>query len=304
MKMLALGSRQRVASSRWPNFFIVGAGRAGTTSMWEYLRHHPQIYMTPIKETYFFSDQKPTFMRSISDEQEYLGLFRARDEKVLGEASPNYLLDPAVPRRIKDVSPGARILIILRDPVARAYSFYWHGLRYGIVEGSFAEVVKARMNNDGLLIGGRAGYAPGLRRYLDHFGPRVLVLIFEEFVADVRGHVRQVLEFLEVDPAYADHFDTTRRNPSALPRNALMQWVYRHHRLRAVVSRLVPNAIHGRLERAVLAEPAAPPMEDAVRSSLEELYQPDVVEVERILGRRLPWPTARAELSGPSATPL
>lgn len=278
----------------WPNFFLVGAARAATTSLWEWLRGHPEIYMSPLKETHFFASGKPQVVPVIRSEREYLRLFRGvRDEKVIGEASPSYLRDPEAPGRIKEVSPDARILIVLRDPVARAYSTYWHELRYGRLRDSFADRARAIATKPRPGDVGRGFYAPGLRRYLELFEPRVLVLIFEELVADVRGHVRRVLEFLDVDPDYADHFDTTRRNPSALPRNAAMTWVYRSHRMRGVVSRVLPAVFHGHVERAMLGGPTAPPMDDATRRFLTEFYRPDVADVERMLGRRLPWPTSR-----------
>ena len=279
--------------SLWPNFFLVGAARAATTSLWEWLGGHPEIYMSPLKEPHFFASEKPRVVPVITSERDYLRLFKGvRDEKVIGEASPSYLRDPEAPARIKEVSPHARILIVLRDPVARAYSNYWHGLRYDRARDSFDDTARAQAHQPRGEVVGRGFYGPGLSRYLALFAPHVLVLIFEELVADVRGHVRRVLEFLDVDPDYADRFDTTRRNPSALPRNAAMRWVYRSHRLRGVVSRVLPTVFHGRIERAMLGEPTAPPMDDSTRHFLTELYRPDVAEVERILGRTLPWPTS------------
>lgn len=279
--------------SGWPNFFLVGTPRAATTSLWEWLRGHPEIYMSPLKETHFFASWKPATVPSVSSEREYLRLFKgARERKVVGEASPTYLSDPNAPGRIKEVSPDARILIVLRDPVTRAYSNYWHDLRHDDSRGSFEEVVRAQAERPYSIVVGRGKYAPGLKRYLGLFAPRVLVLVFEELVADVRGHFRRVLEFLDVDPGYADDFDATQRNPSALPRNAATKWVYRSHRMRGIASRSLPGVLHGRIERAMLGEPTAPPMEEATRRFLMEFYRSDVAEVERILGRRLPWPTS------------
>ena len=87
----------------WPNFFIVGAQKAGSTSLYEYLKNMPEIYMSPIKEPSFFSvkiipENHP--QEAIRDKKEYLKLFeKVKDEKIIGEASPTYLADPEAPNR-------------------------------------------------------------------------------------------------------------------------------------------------------------------------------------------------------------
>ena len=113
----------------WPNFYIVGAPKAGTTSMYEYLKNVPGIYMSAIKEPNYFSintvpDNHPV-LKPIRDKMKYLSLFDdVTNEKIIGEASPDYLPDPDAPHLIHQVAPHAHIVIILRDPVERAFSDY------------------------------------------------------------------------------------------------------------------------------------------------------------------------------------
>jgi len=108
---------------RWPNFFIVGAQKAGTSSIYSLLRSIPGIYMSPLKEPNYFSPNSPT--RPSHDKKRYAGLFGGvTDEIAIGEASPSYLWDPDSPKLIHDAIPKARIIISLRDPVQRAYSQY------------------------------------------------------------------------------------------------------------------------------------------------------------------------------------
>jgi Sulfotransferase domain len=294
-------TREREAPTgvRWPNFFVVGAPRCGTTSMWHYLRQHPEIFMSPVKEPHFFVPFRPRFMPAVKDERAYLRIFEgAKDEKVLGEASPSYLTDPGAAERIKAVAPHARILALVRDPVERAHSDYWHKVRYGVERRSFLEVVRTGLAEETttILIG---RYPTSLQRYYDAFGPNVLVLVFEEFAADVRGAVRQVLEFLEVDPGLADEFDATPRNPSALPRNAISRRVYSSVRLRNLGRAVVPETLHARVERMLLRRRRPQPIDPEARRLLEETYRPDVERLAELLGRPLPWPTARG-LSGPT----
>lgn len=287
-----------MAEKRWPNLFVVGAPRAGTSSLWSYLDQHPAIFMSRLKEPHFFCGLKPSFVPTVRKESEYLRLFAgAAEGQLRGEASPTYLLDTEAPGAIARVSPEARILIMLREPVSRAYSAYWHKVRYGREERPFLEVVKDQLAREDsrsskpTLV--RTGlYAEPVLRYLDVFGDRVLILIFEEFAADVRGHVRRVLEFLEVDPAPADRMRLEPRNVSALPRNLLVRRLYRSAGLRAGAARIVPSALHPRIERILLSRMPTTGMEPEARRLLEEVYASDRRELEQVLGRPLPWSTA------------
>jgi len=114
---------------RWPNFFIVGTAKAGTTSLYEYFKDIPGIYMSPVKEPSYFSHAlippgAPKRKR-IQNKNEYLKLFEdVKNEKVIGEASPGYLVYPEVAKWIHEIAPTAKILISLRDPVERLFSSY------------------------------------------------------------------------------------------------------------------------------------------------------------------------------------
>ena len=124
-----------------PNFLILGAQKAGTTSLFDYLGQHPEVYPSPIKETHFFDHGgvRQTYAGpvripgpKIKSLEEYEGLFDGvRDEKAVGEATPTYLYLPGVAERIRHHVPEARLIAILRDPVERAYSGYQHAVRNG-----------------------------------------------------------------------------------------------------------------------------------------------------------------------------
>src|ERR1051325_186535 len=110
-----------------PNFFIVGAARSGTTSLYEYLSQAHSIYMSPIKEPHFFAPnaRSSQYSRVIRDWYEYLKLFdHVKNEIAIGEASPSYLWDHESPTFIQRTIPQARIIILLRDPIKRAFSHY------------------------------------------------------------------------------------------------------------------------------------------------------------------------------------
>src|SRR6266849_533449 len=136
----------------WPNFFLVGAAKAGTTSAYAYLSQHPQVFFPRIKEPHFFTRVRPSgeqrfFVEAITDRTAYLRLFRgARGFGVVGDASPSYLWHPHVAHRIRARVPDAKIAIILRDPVERAHSHYLMDYREGVQDLSFYEALVRDMN--------------------------------------------------------------------------------------------------------------------------------------------------------------
>jgi Sulfotransferase family len=278
---------------RWPNLFVVGAGRAGTSSLWHYLGQHPDIFMSPVKEPYFFTTYQPTFQPLITTEAEYLRLFeQAGDSRWAGEATPSYLRDPETPQRIHDVSPDARILAVLRHPVDRTWSSYWHARRYGVEKRDFDEVLadcerSPRSPSWWYIRGGL--YAEPVRRYQSFFGDRLLVLVFEELFADARAGMRRVFEWLEVDPRPAETLRADVLNPYSRPRNRLATRFYSGRAVRFLAKRAVPVALHHRLERVALVREAKPELEPGHRRRLAERFADDVRELERVLGRRLPW---------------
>lgn len=281
-----------VDNREWPNLFVVGAGRAGTTSLWSYLRQHPQIFMSALKEPHFFSRATPAQQRYVHDEEEYKSLFRAgRGLPFRGEASPSYLLDPAVAEVIARVQPDSRIVISLRDPIARAYSNYLLRRRNGFDRQPFLDALRA-----GLSLPDaerpqyyRAGqYLGPVTTYLQTFPGSVHVLIYEEFAEDTRGEVDRLFEFLGVE-TIAARLDLTPLKRGAAPRNALARSLY-SPRLRSAARAVVPPQFHARIENAALSREYPDEIEPEARLILAEFFAPEREPLERLLGRSLPWP--------------
>ncbi len=228
-----------------PNFFLVGAARAGTTALWNRLRQHPDVFM-PLrsKEPYFFSDVQPDW--AIQSMDDYLGLFAGAGEaSAIGEASTGYFVAPEVPTRIRDFAPDARIIIMLRDPLERANSLYRLNCSFGIERlQTFEEALRqeeSRLRDAALKQANEYYYASllyvrsalmadPLRRYQAAFpAGQIHVLLFDDFKKNPQQETEKVFRFLGVDPqARVD--DTTAR-PEVLPedraRNAadLPLWV-------------------------------------------------------------------------------
>lgn len=304
--MEPLSDRQRV-----PNLFIVGAPRAGTRAMYTYLGEHPDVFMCPVKEPAWFGSDLPG-ERYCDDVAEYLELFAdAGRERWLGEASPWYLLSRNAATEIRELSPDARIIVMLRDPVALIESLHANALFEGDEDQADVAaaleleperragraVPPAAQQPHSLLYRAATDYAPQVERYLKVFGrERVHVVIFEEFVADTAAHYSATLRFLGADPAFAPEFrplNSNRRARSGALRRLYMQ---PPEPLRAAVRRMVPRSVVKRvwtrglwpqLHRLNTAHAPRQPMPAEVRHRLRAELRPSIRRLEAVLGREL-----------------
>jgi Sulfotransferase family len=296
----------------WPNFFIVGAQNSGTTSLYAYLKQHPEVFMPALKEPHYFARITPSreqrYLRTIiRDEAAYLGLFRkAMGFKAIGEASPSYLWEPNAPLRIRAAVPRAKIIILLRDPVERAYSHYLMDVREGRQDLPFREALQSdwNQNNKGWSVSQlyvELGlYAEQVRRYLDVFGSQqVLILMFDELTSSVlngKSVVANVLQFLglsvgpldQIDTRFAENGFAAARWPWAR-RMAGANWVRRAGQLVVPIS-LGSNHTIKRMvyQRYFVRAVPKPPMDEVAGEWLRSMYEPDLRALETILGRDLP----------------
>jgi hypothetical protein len=294
----------------YPDFFIVGAPRSGTTAMFDYLAEHPSIYAAPTKEPQLFATdldggtylESVTFMR---DRDRYLAMFAdARPDQLAGEGSTWYLYSKVAATAIHEAVPDARIIAMLRDPVRMLHSL--HGRRF--YAGSediprFEDALAAEEDRRaGRRIPERArnvkalqyhavgSYAEQLQRYFDVFGRnRVHVIIFEDFVRDVPGAYRGVLEFLGVDPDFAPDFRVI--NAGASRRSQRVQQALLSPRVIRAARWVVPTRARpavGRMWDRLNSRPEKrAPLDPAVATRLREELLPDIQRTGELLGRDL-----------------
>jgi Sulfotransferase domain len=291
----------------WPNFFIVGAPKAGTTSLYYYLKDIPGIYMSPIKEPNYFvrhAVQGGSF-DLIQDKAEYLGLFRNSDRCVaIGEASSTYLWDPDSPKLIHEAVPHARIIMILRDPIDRAYSQYLMRIKYRHLKSSFYDELMRDYNSKEKVWGVSdlyiefGMYHEQVKRYLDQFGKEhIKIILFEEFIHHPTEKVNEVLSFLGVNYRATDADVNEQHNPFLVPRSPLSVRVYaffRWLRSRNIkfyrVLKLLPDSLtESQVEKFLLKKAQKPLPEPQAIKFLQEIYREDIVRLEALLGRSLPW---------------
>ncbi len=209
-----------------PNFFIVGAPRCGTTAMFYYLGGHPDIFIPPIKEAYYFGKSElnelyPHLRKGtglIKTEEEYLALFsKAGSEKCIGEATPTYLMAQSSAEEIYKFNPEAKIIIMLRNPTELLISLHRLGLRTGTeVIPDFKEALSSTfqarirfshpsnqlLRND-LFYSNVTKLTEQVAKYIKVFGrEKIHIIVYDDFVNNLEKVYRETLEFLQVDAKF------------------------------------------------------------------------------------------------------
>ena len=284
-----------------PNFFIVGAQKAGTTSLYHYLDQHPEIYMSPRKEPHFFEGMHSEFRRPgrrnapVSDLTEYLALFDgASGERAIGEASASYLYSPKAPGLIESSVPDARLIAVLRNPADRAYSNYLHCVQVGREPlGSFAEALRAEPSRMRDRWGplwyykDKGFYHAQVKRYFDTFGSdRVGIWLYEDLRNHTARTLGEVFRFLGVDENFVPDA-SIEHNPSGVPRAGKL-----YPRVRALtarnpvlVERFLPARLRGYLKSRILVKP--PPFPPELREDLTRSYKEDILKLQELIDRDL-----------------
>jgi hypothetical protein len=289
-----------------PDFFIVGAFKAGTTSLHDYLGQHPQVFLPFHKEPmYFGADLDARYQKM--GEQDYLHLFAdARADQRVGEASPWYLYSTTAAAEISAFSPSAQIIVMLRNPVDVMYAQHSQLLfnqREDLADfGAALEAEDERRGGERIPAGAlrrealfyrhSVRFAEQLRRYLDVFGPeRVHVIVHDDLRDDTAGVVRGTFEFLGVDPT--QEVDLGIRNPNRSARLGLVQrLIYRPPGpLRRLVPWLRRFPLAHRVRDVVVAANSQPearaPMDPELRRQLTRELAPQVEELGQLIGRDL-----------------
>jgi hypothetical protein len=290
---------------KWPNFFIVGAARAGTTSLYYYLRGHPDIFMpAKVKETHFFAEVDPDIerfkfagMKVIKEEADYLKLFEEAKNKIaVGEACPSYLYDERAPLHIKEKVPKAKIIMILREPIDRAYSHYLMDVREGVQQKPFYDALLEDYANPKKVWGAAHLYVElGLyyeqvKRYLDTFGSeQVRIYLYDEFKSNTIEVVKDVCDFLGVSFYEGRFFDPGKKyNVYAQPRNILFQRIMGNPYIRSLAISLVPRRLLIPLRsRVLLAGGSKPPMDQRAVEFLRSIYYDDILKLQDLIRRDL-----------------
>lgn len=227
-------------SIKQPSFFVVGAPKAGTTALCKYLARHPEIFIPQRKELNYFN--KGSIRTSlVKTLEEYLCFFAEGAGKICGEGSTVYLRSPNAAREIYNFNPNAKIIIMLREPVALLRSFHsqllWNGSSEDIED--FQTAILAEENRrKGLQIPEKChnpqvlfyseivDFTEQIERYLEYFSwQQINIILFDDFTKNTAEEYKKTLMFLNADESFATHFN--KINPKKKVKSKFIQELYK-----------------------------------------------------------------------------
>ena len=289
-----------------PNLFIVGAAKSGTTSLHNYLNQHPDIFMCNPKEPHFLINKEIGVERipiGVTEKSEYENLFiEGEDKKYRGESSVMYLMYPeiVIPKIKKEYDEKTKVIIMLRNPVERAYSAFHHVKRYNIKENikGFTkawEISEERYFNQKDMTPASRYQELGLyynqvQSYLNEFKDNLYIIIYDDFKSDFKSEMNKVFDFLEVENIEID----------SDKRHMIGGWQWKDERLKklmmiknplkSAVKMLIPfkglrKSIRKRIQEKNTVK--VEQMTEKERIMMKEFYNIDVKKLSGLLNRNL-----------------
>lgn len=297
-----------------PDFLIIGAGKSGTTSLFFYLKQHPEIYIPDVKEPDFFGYEmfsekdfigKPIinhYKRSITNLEEYIGLFKkaGKDQKK-GDISNTYLYHEKAPKRIFHYIPNVKLIAVLRQPAERLYSRYMHLARENqLPTPNFLDCLDKNSvwweRNDLVPEG---FYYRNLSRYYDLFDPsQIKVFLFEELKNDQDKLIKEIYRFLDVDEEFTVDYSTSY-NKSGLIRSKAYDRIFGK---KGMIKRMVAMILSDKNYRKLKGNKTVrkyknmirdfnlkkPPLDlEAKQKVTEEIYRDDIIKLSKLIDRDL-----------------
>lgn len=293
-----------------PNFVVVGAPKCGTTSLYHYLKQHPEVFLPERKELHYFSfphlrervagpGDESILATSCRSLDEYRAYFTGvAGEKAIGDISPSYFYYAQVASEIRRLLGEPKIIVMLRDPVQKAFSQYMHLIRDARETLGFANALDAEQGRIEQGYSAMWRYAESslftarTRRFIEELGAdRVKVVLFDDLTADPVGTVADVFRFLGVDPAVRVQLDSTF-NRSGAPRSRwVASLITRPNPVTAVARRVLPLSLTGKvrdlLQRANTGAKHA--LDAPSRDRLQRYFAQDTRDLEALLRRPIPW---------------
>ncbi len=292
-----------------PNFIIIGAAKSGTTALYHYLKQHPQIYLSPIKETEFFAFEgdglnfkgpgdlpRATITNFVDYQAQFQGV---ANEVAIGEASPVYIYSSRAPERIKNYLPDVKLIAILREPVERAYSQYLMFIRDQREPlQDFAQAIEEEKNRkeQGWAWGWRylelGFYYTQLKRYFDIFNSeQIRVYLYDDLQNNPKRVIEDICTFLNVDNTFSPDM-SFKPNISGVPKNKLLHGFLRNPNvfkdlLKPFLSAKLRKGLRLNLQNSNLSKPKLKP---EVKGQLLPIFREDILQLQDLIQRDLsPW---------------
>ncbi len=289
-----------------PNFIIIGAMKAATTSLYTYLKQHPDVFMPSLKEPMFFNNlqQKNNFVirgsksKKITTFDKYYALFNKVDkEKAIGEASPAYIYNSQCSSLIKKHLPNTKIIAIIRQPVERAYSNYLHAKRadrepLDNFEDAFnAEEDRIKLKWSPLYHYKSKGfYYKQLKKYYNLFPEKhIKIILFKDLCIKPEKIIQEVFNFLEIDNKFIVN-TSNKANISGTPKG-LLGWIIMKMRKYNLIpnfefSKILPKFITNIILKTIYQKP------DKINKNLvtkltKKYYIEDIKKLEKLIKKDL-----------------
>jgi hypothetical protein len=264
-----------------PEFLIIGAPKCATTALADALATHPQLFVPDRKEPSFFD---VNWERGLDWYAQFFAA--ARPGQLRGEATPDYFATPVCVDRIADTNPACKLVVVTRDPIARAHSHYWFRWNTGRERRSIDQVISDETASPE---GEAAGYmikngmyARNLGLFRRRFDARdMLVLAFEDLVREPSRSAGECQRFLGVE---VRELDLPHANPARTPYNVVIprvvQWVAKYQGppkqlIRAMLADTTLQKLRRRILRTFSTEQKNPPLSEATRARLAEIFAAD-----------------------------
>ena len=279
------------------NFFIVGAPKSGTTSLYNYLNQHPEIVMSSQKEPDYFSDYKIQKQglyytkNRIDTIEKYIKLFDTTKKKVIyGEASVSYLFYEDIAKNIKEYNSDAKIIFLLRNPIDRAFSHYLMDYRLGFVKDTFENIIFKKTNHKDrdlffqqyLSVG---EYAKQIERYLDVFAKKdILIIDYEDFSLDLNITIKRIFSFLNVNDKFLPDLKVSH-NKFVVSKNILIRFLYSYSRIRNLISFILPQFLLIYIRHIFFQDWNKPQISNKTRTKLKDYFADDIMSLSNILDK-------------------
>jgi hypothetical protein len=269
-----------------PTFLIIGSQKAGTTSLYNVLRKHPQIFMPEIKEINFFFHER-LYKRGIDFYKQYF-MNGKKNSNVIGEASPGYICHPKAPKRIKKHLPDIKLILTVRNPIERAYSQYGDNRRKLSESLTFEETLSVALSDvyepGQLGYFSRGVYITYIKRYLEYFDRKqLLILVFDDLVDNPLSFYKRCFRFLYVDDSFECPEIQQKSNPSSIWNNPIYKFFFRNPKY----STYFPARLRRLLYFGRKIPYQYPPMDEATKRRLVEFYEAPNNDLSRFIGRNL-----------------
>lgn len=276
-----------------PNLFLVGVPRAGTTSLYEYLKQHPEVFMSEIKGPNFFGEEKnESFPEFHKNGKKYLFLFKkVRNEKKIGDAS-HLFSSKIAPKQIKKFNSKSKIIIILRNPIEVVMSYY-----NSEMISNKKNIINILKNKDkpAQIMLDNLKYTKNIKKYLDIFDwENTYIIIFEEFVKNPKKEFSKLCKFLGINQNFKQDFKI--HNPSRKTKN---KWIIKildflPTKLKLNVKNLLPKkfirklkVFFGKITTNKKVKKFNLKKED--KKLLNSMFEEEIKKTEELLGKKLPW---------------